>query len=62
MHAVPPEGPLHRDDRDPEPDWLDEPAPESAVQDAGAGHRASIPTLVLVAGVVVVVVALVLLL
>lgn len=55
MHAVPPEGPLHRDDRDPEPDWLEEPPTESPVDHAGRRHRAAIPTLVLVAAVILVV-------
>ena len=55
MHAVPPEGPLHRHDRDPEPDWLEEPPTESPVDHAGRRRRAAIPTLVLVAAVILVV-------
>jgi hypothetical protein len=46
---------LHRDDRDPEPDWLEEPPTESPVDHAGRRHRAAIPTLLLVAAVILVV-------
>jgi hypothetical protein len=55
MHAVPPDGPLHRHDRDPEPGWLDEPPTESAVENARNRHRAAIPTLLLVAAVILIV-------
>jgi hypothetical protein len=55
MQAVPPEGPLHGHDRDPEPGWLDEPSTESAVDHAGGRHRAAIPTLLLVAAVILIV-------
>jgi hypothetical protein len=54
MHAVPPEGPLHRNDRDPEPARLEEPT-ESAVDHGQNRRRAAIPTLVLVVGLVVIV-------
>jgi hypothetical protein len=60
MHAVPPEGPLRRDDRD-EPDWLDEPEPKPNV-DRGREPRSSLlPTLLLLAAVALIV-ALILLL
>lgn len=55
MHAVPPEGPLHRHDRDPEPGWLEEPPTEPTVDHAGNRHRAAIPTLLLVAAVFLIV-------
>ena len=54
MHAVPPEGPLHRHDRDPEPDRLEEPPTESSVDHAGDRYRAA-TTLLLVAGVILIV-------
>ena len=60
MHAVPPEGPLHHQDRDSDPGWHDEPATDSAVDQAGNRHRAALPTLLLV-GAVILIVALVLL-
>jgi hypothetical protein len=61
MHAVPPEGPLHRDDRD-EPAWLEEePSTESRVSHDRNRRRAVIPTLLLVAAVALIV-ALILLL
>jgi hypothetical protein len=53
MHAVPPEGPLHRDDRDPQ--WVEEPPTESPADRAGSRHRAAIPTLLLVAAVILIV-------
>jgi hypothetical protein len=56
MQALPPDGPLHRDDRDPEPAWLDEPPTEPPVDRAANRHRAVIPTLVLVAAVLLIVV------
>jgi hypothetical protein len=60
MHAVPPEGPLGRDDRD-EPDWLDEPETKPNV-DRGRERRGSLgPTLLLLAAVALIV-ALILLL
>jgi hypothetical protein len=60
MHAVPPEGPLHRDDRD-EPAWLEEPSTKSRVSHDRNGRRAAIPTLLLVAAIALIV-ALILLL
>jgi hypothetical protein len=56
MHAVPPEGPLHRDDRDAEPAWLEEPPTERPVDHAGNRYRAAIPTLLLVAAVILIIV------
>ena len=56
MHAVPPDGPLHRDDRDPEPAWVEEPPTESPVAHAGNRHSAVIPTLLVVAAVILIVV------
>ena len=50
MHAVPPEGPLHRHERDPEPDRLEEPLTDHA----GDRYRAA-TTLLLVAGVILIV-------
>ena len=55
MQALPPDGPLHRDDRDPEPAWLDEPPTEPPVDRAGNRYRAAIPTLLLVAAVILIV-------
>ena len=55
MNAVPPEGPLHRDDRDPQPAWVEEPPTESPADHAGSRHRAAIPTLLLVAAVILIV-------
>jgi hypothetical protein len=45
---------LHRDDRDPEPAWLEEPPTEPPVDHAGNRHRAAIPTLLLVAAVILI--------
>jgi hypothetical protein len=55
MQAVPPEGPLHRHDRDPEPDWLEEPSTKSRVDHDRRRHRAAIPTLLLAAAVILIV-------
>jgi hypothetical protein len=54
MHAIPPEGPLHRDDRD-EPAWLDEPSNKPCADDAVDQRRSLIPTLLLVAAVALIV-------
>jgi hypothetical protein len=61
MHAVPPEGPLHSDDRDREPSRLEEPPAESAAARGARRDRAWIPTFLLIAAVVLIV-ALILLL
>ena len=60
MHAVPPEGPLHRDDRD-EPAWLEEPSTKSRESHDRNRRRAALPTLLLVAALALIV-ALILLL
>ena len=60
MHAVPPEGPLHRDDRD-EPAWIEEPSSERDVRPDSKRRRAAIPTVLLVAAVALIVVLIVLL-
>jgi hypothetical protein len=61
MHAVPPRGPLDRDDRDPAPDWLDEPSREPAVEQTRNQRSAALPTIVLLLSVLVVVLLVVLL-
>lgn len=61
MHAVPPEGSPRRHDRDTDPDWLEEPPAESRVSHDRNRRRAAIPTLGLVAAVILIV-ALILLL
>jgi hypothetical protein len=60
MHAVPPEGPLHRDDRD-EPARLEEPSTKSHVSPDRNSRRDAFPALLLVAAVALIV-ALILLL
>jgi hypothetical protein len=55
MRAVPPEGPLHRHDRAREPDWLDQSRTEPALDHAGDRHRAAIPTILLIAAVILIV-------
>jgi hypothetical protein len=60
MHAVPPEGPLRRDDRD-EPAWIDEPSSERNVRTDSNRRRAAMPTVLLVAAVVLIVALIVLL-
>ena len=61
MHAVPPEGPPRGHDRDTDSDWLEEPPAESSVDHAGNRHTAAMPTLLLIAAVILIV-ALILLL
>jgi hypothetical protein len=61
MRAIPPGGPLHRDDRDPAPDWLDEPSREPADEQTSNRRRDALPTIVLLVSVVVLVLLVVLL-
>jgi hypothetical protein len=61
MHAVPPEGPLHRDDRDTDSDWLEEPSTKSRVSHDRNRPTAAIPTLLLVAAVALIVAVILLL-
>jgi hypothetical protein len=55
MHVIPPEGPLHRDDRDAEPAWLEEPSTTSRIDHDGKRRSSVIATLLLVAAVALVV-------
>jgi hypothetical protein len=61
MQAVPPEGPLNRDDRDADPAWIEEPSTKSRGDHDKSRRKSVIPTLLLVAAVALIV-ALILLL
>jgi hypothetical protein len=61
MHAVPPEGPLHRHDGDPDADWLDQPPSESAVDHKPNRRRQAVATRLLIAAGILVLLLVVLL-
>lgn len=61
MRAIPPGGPLHRDDRDQVPDRLDDPFGEPAVEQTSNWRRDALPTIVLIVSVAVIVLLAVLL-
>ncbi len=61
MQAVPPGGPLPREDRDPAPDWHDEPSTEPGFEQTRNRRRDALPTIVLLVSVVVIVLLVVLL-